>query len=47
MFMQFAVGVAMSVSMLEPPQIDTAAWGSYEQGMAYMHEWPKAAPEPE
>jgi hypothetical protein len=44
-FVQFAVGVAMSISPLEPEQIDAAARECYEQGMAYMHERPRAADE--
>lgn len=46
-FVQFAVGVAMGLSPLEPEQIDAAARASYEQGMAYMQERPRAADEPE
>jgi len=46
-FVQFAVGVALSLSPLEQEQKDAAARDSYEQGMAYMHERPKAEAEPE
>lgn len=42
-FMQFAVGVSMSLFPLEPLQIDAAGREFYEEGMACMHDWSRAA----
>lgn len=46
-FVQFSVGVAMSVSPLDGPEIDAAARESYEGGMKYMHARRVASGEPD